>query len=329
MGQLTVIFLKIGIIGKFYQIGLLKIADVLYIPRHRFLKVTMTTISPFAIVSPEAQIGENVEIGHFCLIESSVTIGRGCKLASHVVIKSGVSIGENNQFCEGSVIGGAPQHVSALPPFGQIRIGDGNVFREHTTIHRSLKEHGTTVIGNENYLMINAHVAHDCVIGNNNILVNNVMLGGHVTIGNRAVLGGAAAIHQNARVGSLAMVGGQAHVTQDIPPFMMVDGLTGQIVGLNLVGLRRSGRTSEDIKILKGAYFTLYRKGLTWKETLEVFQEDYSMGPVAELTEFLQSTKRGITRERASSRSLLRVAEPNETVSGEADTAIPTIRATG
>ena len=289
----------------------------------------MTNISPSAVVSPEAQIGDNVEIGPFCLIESGVSIGRGCKLASHVVIKSGVTIGEDNRFAEGSVIGGFPQHVSAPPPFGLIRIGDGNVFREHTTVHRSLKEQGTTVIGNENYLMVNAHVAHDCVIGNNNILVNNVMLGGHVTIGNRAVLGGAAAIHQNCRVGSLAMVGGQAHVTQDIPPFMMVDGLTGQIVGLNLVGLRRSGRTSEDMKTLKGAYFTLYRKGLTWKELVQVFQEDYSMGPVAELTEFLLSTKRGITRERASSRSLLRVAEPGETASSEGDTVTTTVRATG
>jgi UDP-N-acetylglucosamine acyltransferase len=285
-------------------------------------------ISPLAVVSSEAQIGDNVEIGPFCLIESGVTIGRGCKLASRVVIKSGVTVGENNQFAEGSVIGGTPQHISAPSPFGQIRIGDGNVFREHTTIHRSLKEQGTTVIGNENYLMVNAHVAHDCVIGNNNILVNNVMLGGHVSIGNRAVLGGAAAIHQNCRVGSLAMVGGQAHVTQDIPPFMMVDGLTGLIVGLNLVGLRRSGRTAEDMKTLKGAYFTLYRKGLTWKEVLQFFQADYSMGPVAELSEFLQSTKRGITRERAASRSLLRVAEPDEAAGNGVD-SVAAIRAIG
>ena len=289
----------------------------------------MTTISHFAVVSPEAQIGDNVEIGPFCLIESGVTIGRGCKLASHVIIKSGVTVGEANQFGEGSIIGGTPQHVTAPPPFGQVRIGNGNVFREHTTVHRSLKEQCTTMIGNENYLMVNAHVAHDCVVGNNNILVNNVMLGGHVTIGNRAVLGGAAAIHQNCRVGSLAMVGGQAHVTQDIPPFMMVDGLTGQIVGLNLIGLRRSGRTSEDMKVLKGAYFTLYRKGLTWKEILQVFQEDYSIGPIAELTEFLLSTKRGIVRERAASRAQLRVAESDKIDHTKEESAPATIRATG
>jgi len=289
----------------------------------------MSTVSPFAVISPEAQIGKNVEIGHFCLIEPGVIIGNGSKLASHVVIKSGVTIGENNQFCEGSIIGGVPQHISAPPPFGQVHIGDGNVFREHTTVHCSLKESGTTVIGNENYLMVNVHIAHDCNIGNNNILVNNVMLGGHVVIGNRAVLGGGAAIHQHCRVGSLAMVGGQAHMVQDIPPFVTVDGLTSKVVGLNLIGLRRSGRTAEDIKILKGAYFTLYRNGQTWKETLQIFQENYSTGPVAELTQFLLATQRGIVRDRAANRSQLRVAEADETARNEEDTVPAKIRATG
>jgi UDP-N-acetylglucosamine acyltransferase len=286
----------------------------------------MTTISPLAVVSPEAQIGNNVEIGHFCLIEPGVTIGNGCKLSSHVVIKSGVTIGSNNQFGEGSVIGGAPQHVSAPPPFGQIYIGDGNVFREHTTVHCSLKTSGMTIIGNENYLMVGAHIAHDCVVGNNNILVNGVMLGGHVIVGNRAMLGGGAAVHQHCRVGSLAMIGGQARVVQDVPPFMTVDGQTGLIVGLNLVGLRRSGRTSEDMKTLKGAYFTLYRHGQTWQETLRIFQENYSTGPVAELTQFLMSSKRGIIRERAASRSQLRVIESDEAVGGEERSVPATIR---
>ena len=286
----------------------------------------MFTISPLAVVSSEAQIGNNVTIGPFCLIEPGATIGNGCQVSSHVVIKSGVTIGENNQFGEGCVIGGTPQHISAPPPFGQVRIGDGNVFREHTTVHCALKASGATVIGNENYLMVNAHVAHDCVIGNHNILVNNVMLGGHVIVGHRAMLGGGAAVHQNCRIGSLSMVGGQAHVVQDIPPFMTVDGLSSRIVGLNLIGLRRNGRTTEDIKTLKGAYFTLYRSGLTWQETLQFFQENYSTGPVAELTQFLLSTKRGIIRERTACRTPLRVIESEEAV-GEQNTAPATIRA--
>ena len=278
-----------------------------------YYTLTMSQTSPFAVVHPDAQIGNNVEIGHFSLVEAGVTIGNNCKIASHVVIKSGVIIGENNRFGEGSVIGGPPQHISAPPPFGQVRIGDGNVFREYTTVHCSLKESATTIIGNENYLMVNAHVAHDCVVGNNNILVNGVMLGGHVVIGNRAMLGGGTAVHQHCRIGSLAMIGGQARVVQDVPPFVTIDGITGKVVGLNLIGLRRSGRTTEDIKTLKGAYFALYRSGLTWKEILQVFQDSYSMGAAAELTQFLlTSTNRGIVRERAASRSPLRVVESDE-----------------
>ena len=294
-----------------------------------YLKVLMSAISPFAVVSSEAQIGNNIEIGHFSLIESGVTIGNNCKIASHVVVKSGVTIGDNNQFGEGSIIGGTPQHISASPPFGQVRIGDGNVFREHTTVHSSLKESGTTLIGNENYLMVNAHVAHDCVIGNNNILVNGVMLGGHVVVGNRAMIGGGSAVHQNCRIGSLSMIGGQARIVQDVPPFVTIDGLTGKVVGLNLIGLRRSGRTSEDLKTLKAAYFTLYRSGLSWKEILQFFQENYSVGPVAELAQFLLATKRGIVRERAASRSQLRLVEAGDSDGGEEGNRSVAIRAIG
>jgi len=284
----------------------------------------MTKISPFAVVSPEAKIGDNVEIGHFCLIEAGVTVGNNCKFVSHVVVKSGVTIGDNNQFNEGCVIGGTPQHISAQPPFGEVRIGNNNVFREHSTIHRSLKESGVTIIGDENYLMINTHVAHDCIIGNNTVLINNVMLGGHVIIGNRAMLGGGAAVHQYCRIGSLAMVGGQAHIVQDVPPFVTVDGLTSKVVGLNLIGLRRSGRTPEDMKTLKSAYFALYRNGLTWKEILQFFQDNYSTGPVAELTQFLLSTTRGIVRERSASQSQLRVVE-SDSEEGDAPVALRAI----
>jgi UDP-N-acetylglucosamine acyltransferase len=289
-------------------------------------------ISPLAVVHPDARMGDNVEIGHFCVIESGVTIGNGCKLDSHVVIKPGVTIGENNQFGMGSVIGGLPQHVSAPPPFGQVRIGDGNVFRENTTVHRPLKESAITSIGNENYLMVNAHIAHDCVVGNNHSLVNNTMLGGHVTVGNRAVFGGGAGIHQHCRVGSLAMVGAQARIVQDVPPFFMVDGITSRVVGLNSVGLRRNGWTTEEVKTLKAAYFTLYGSTLTWKEILQFFQDNYSTGPVAELTQFLLSTKqRGILRDRTTYRSQLRVVESGESgnIGKRDDDAPATIRATG
>lgn len=267
-------------------------------------------IDPYAVVSSRAKIGADVEIGPFCVIEADVCIGAGSRLESHVTIRQGAIIGEENLFCNGTVIGGMPQHTAVSGPCGQVVIGDRNTFRENVTIHRAMKESEVTIIGNENYLMVNAHVGHDCTVGNNNVIVNNVMLGGHVQIGNRVNLGGAAGVHQFCRIGSLAMVGGQAHVIQDVPPFVTVDGLTSRIVGLNQIGLRRSGRTTEEIKTLKEVYRLVFRSGLPWKQVLEKMQTEYAVGPGAEMTQFLLSTKRGIVSERRSSgRNPLRLVE--------------------
>ena len=270
-------------------------------------------IDPYAIVSSRAKIGADVEIGPFCIIEPDVFIGDGCRLESHVTIKQGTVLGEENVLCSGTTVGGMPQHTAVTGPCGQVIIGDRNTFRENVTIHRAMKECDATVIGNENYLMVNAHVAHDCKVGNNNVIVNNVMLGGHVQIGNRVNLGGGSAVHQFCRVGSLAMAGGQAHIIQDVPPFVTVDGLTSRIVGVNQIGLRRSGRTTEEIKIIKEVYRLVFRSGLPWKQLLEKMQAEHSIGPGAEMTQFLLSTKRGIVSERRSSgRNPLRLVEARD-----------------
>ncbi|MDR3232238.1 MAG: acyl-ACP--UDP-N-acetylglucosamine O-acyltransferase [Planctomycetaceae bacterium] len=269
-------------------------------------------ISPYAVISPNAKIGTDAEIGAFCVIEDGVEIGDQCQLAPHTVIRNGTRIGKNNRIESGCIIGGLPQHITAQPPFGNIVIGSGNTFRENVTIHRAVKESAATLIGNNNYLMVNAHIAHDCVIGNNNVLVNNTMLGGHVQVGSSVTFGGGSGVHQFCRIGSLAMLGAQSHVVQDIPPFMMVDGLTSRIVGLNLIGLRRNGRTAEDIKTIKSAYMLLYRSGLTWAEILDDFQNMYAAGPVAEITQFILETKRGIVSERHSTHSPLRMLGPDD-----------------
>lgn len=258
------------------------------------------SIDPHAVVSSHAKIGTDVEIGPFCIVEPNVEIGSGCRLESNVTVKSGTILGENNHLHSGIVIGGPPQHTSATGPFGNVVIGNNNVFRENVTIHRAMKESSATIIGNECFFMVNAHVAHDCIVGNNVVLVNNVMLAGHVQVGNRANLGGAAAVHQFCRVGSMAMIGGQAHVIQDVPPFVTVDGLTSRIVGLNQIGLRRNGKTTEEIKTLKTVYRLVFRSGLAWKEILERMQKEHSIGPGAEVTQFLLGTKRGIVSERRS-----------------------------
>ncbi len=270
-------------------------------------------IHPQAIVGSNVKLGADVEIGPFCIIEDDVTIGDGCRLESHVTIKQGATLGQENLLCSGAVIGGMPQHTAVTGRCGQVVIGDKNTFRENTTVHRAMKESEATTIGNENFFMVNAHIAHDCSVGNLNVLVNNVMLAGHVKLGNRAILGGGTGVHQFCRVGSLAMVGAMAHVLQDVPPFVTVDGLSSRIVGLNQIGLRRNGRTVEEIKTLKEVYRLVFRSGLPWKVILETLQAEHSIGPGAELTQFLMTTKRGIISERRSAgRNPLRLVETSD-----------------
>ncbi len=287
------------------------------------------SIHPLACVSPQAKIAADAVIGPFCVIEADVRVGSGCRLENRVTLKSGTELGENNILCEGAVLGGRPQHTSAQGACGRLMIGNNNTIRENATLHLAMKESGATVVGNNNFIMVNAHVGHDSVIGDNNILVNNVMLGGHVQIGNRVNLGGAAAVHQFCRIGSMAMVGGQAHIIQDVPPFVTVDGLTSRIVGLNLIGLRRNGCSSEEIKQLKAQYRVLYRSGKTWKDILVTLNTEFSEGMCGDLTRFLQSTKRGIVSERrsGSGRPALRVLDAEDVDNEDSDEEIRPFRA--
>ena len=289
------------------------------------------SIHPLACVSSRAIIAADVDIGPFCVVEPDVRIGSGCRLQGHVTIKSGTELGVNNIVCEGAVLGGKPQHTAAPENSGRLVIGHGNTIREHVTLHRALKESGTTIVGNGNFIMVNVHIGHDCVIGDNNVLVNNVMLGGHVHIGDRVNLGGAAAVHQFCRIGSMAMVGGQAHVVQDVPPFVAVDGLTSRIVGLNLIGLRRNGCSVDEIKQLKAMYRILYRSGRPWKEILAALHAEYVFGLPGELTGFLQTTKRGIVSERrsGSGRPALRVLDAEDVDNEDYNEEIRPFRASG
>jgi len=273
------------------------------------------SIHPLAVVSPEARLGVGVTIGPFAVVEDGVVLGDFCKLATGSVIKAGVTAGCHNDFGEHAVIGGAPQHVARPEAIGRIAIGDHNVFREHVTIHRAMKPDGLTTVGNANYVMAGAHLAHDTTLGNNVIFANNSLLGGHVLVEDRAFVSGAVAIHQFCRIGRLAMVGGHARVVQDVPPYMMVDGMSGCIVGLNTVGLRRSGHTTADINDLKAAYRIIYRRGLAWTEVLATLHKEFPRGPAAHLTRFLACGTRGFCQERRGpppATLRLRVAEDEQ-----------------
>jgi UDP-N-acetylglucosamine acyltransferase len=256
------------------------------------------SIHPLAVVSPHAELGTNVRIGPFCVVEAGVVLGDGCILASRVTVKSGTIVGRDNLVFEGTVLGGMPQHVHMPECPGTVEIGEGNVFRENATVHRALEAGHVTRIGNRCLFMVGAHAAHDCVVEDHVVLTNGTMLGGHVTVGERAYVGGGVAVHQFCRIGRLAMVGGLARIIRDVPPFVMIDGDSAMIVGLNKVGLRRAGFAPSEVAQLKQAYRVIYRSGLMWQEMLDTLQAQFPVGPAAEFHPFFSGGKRGFVQER-------------------------------
>lgn len=255
-------------------------------------------IHPLAVVSPQAELAMDVEIGPFAVIEAGAILGEGCKVASRAVIKSGVILGPNNQVFEGAVLGGLPQHIQMPDAIGDVLVGEGNTFRENVTVHRGMTPEHPTVIGDRNLLMVNVHVAHDCIVGSNVIIANNTMLAGHVEVADRAYISGAVGVHQFCRIGRNAMVGGQAHVLKDVPPYVTIDGASSLVVGLNLVGLRRSGFNDLDISQLKAAYRLIYRSGMPWKTAMAELNRQFNIGAAAAFGEFFAGGRRGFTPER-------------------------------
>jgi len=257
-------------------------------------------IHPSAIVSPEAQIDETAEIGPFCIIESGVEIAAGCRLLAQVKVHSGTTIGRETTVFEGAVLGGMPQHTRVSENLGKLVIGERNMLREQVTIHSSMNSDQATVIGDDCMLMVGSHIAHDCRLGNRVILTNGVMVGGHVEIGDRAYLGGNAAVHQFCRIGSLAMVGGCSKLVQDVPPYLLTDGASAMIVGLNTIGLRRAGFSRDQIKQLKAAYRTIYRQGLPFDEMVATLEDQFTSHPATDLASFFRGGTRGFVQERRS-----------------------------
>lgn len=255
-------------------------------------------IHPLAEVSPGASLGVDVVIGPFAVVEDDVTIGDRCQLFARSTVKSGTTLGDDNVVAEGAVLGGMPQHLHPPERPGRLVVGHRNVIRENATLHRALEEHAVTTVGDDCLLMVGSHVAHDCVLGNHVVLTNNAMLGGHVTVGDRAYLGGGAAVHQHCRIGRIAMVGGLARLDQDVPPFVMIDGESNLVVGLNRVGLRRAGIDTHQRGELKEAYRVIYRSGLAWEELLDSLESLFPRGPAAEFAPFLRDSTRGYVRER-------------------------------
>ena len=216
-------------------------------------------IHPTAIVDKNSKISKNVEIGPYCIIGSDVEIGSNSKLHSHVSIKGKTKIGKNNEIFPFVSIGTSPQDLKYKGEKNSIIIGDNNKLREYVNINPGTLQGGTiTKLGNNNLLMVYCHIAHDCNIGNGIVLANNVQVGGHVKIEDNAIVGGSCAIHQFSRIGKLSMVGGMTGVLSDVIPFGLSLGNRNNLVGLNLIGLRRAKISNDDIKILQKSYDVIF-----------------------------------------------------------------------
>ena len=216
-------------------------------------------IHPSSIIDSNAKISNDVVIGPYCVIGPGVELGSNTKLHSHINIKGDTKIGKNNEIFPFVSIGTPPQDLKYKGEKNSIIIGDNNKLREYVNINPGTLQGGTiTKLGNNNLLMVYCHVAHDCNLGDNIVLANNVQVGGHVTIENNAIVGGSCAIHQFSRIGNLAMVGGMTGVLSDVIPYGLSLGNRNNLVGLNLIGLRRAKISNEDIKILQKFYNTVF-----------------------------------------------------------------------
>lgn len=255
-------------------------------------------IHPTAIVSPAAQIGDDVSIGAYSIIGDDVTIDHGTWIGPHVVIDPHVSIGPNCRIFQFAAIGAIPQDLKFGGEKSAVRIGPNVTIREFVTIHRGTKAGGAiTEVGEKSFLMAYTHIAHDCRVGKMVVLANNTTLAGHITIGDHATVGGLVAIHQFVRVGDYAFVGGKSAVVKDVPPYVIAAGDRAILHGLNRVGLKRYGFSDQSLAALKKTYRILFRYGLTINEAIERVHAEVEMVPEVEnFIAFIKSSSRGVTR---------------------------------
>jgi len=252
-------------------------------------------IHPSAIIEPGARIHASAEIGPFCVVGPKVAIGPGTKLIQSVTVLGRTTLGARNVVHPFCVIGGDPQDLKFKGEDSTTAIGDENVIREGVTINKgTLTGGGQTVIGNRNMLMALAHVAHDCLIEDNCILANACLLAGHVRVESFAILSGWVVVHHFATVGQSAFIGGATRVNQDAPPFMILQGMSGEVRGVNSIGLKRRGFKPEVLNCLKEAYRIIWRSALPKPEALaEVEKIGGQHTEVRTLIEFLRASDLG------------------------------------
>lgn len=251
-------------------------------------------VHPTAILAPEADIGEDVQVGPFVILEGEVRVGPGCVLRPGAHLIGPLTMGCQNTVFGGAVLGEQPQHLHYAGEPTRLVIGDHNVIREHVTIHRGTSHSWETRIGSHNFLMAHCHVAHDCRVGDHCIIANGALLAGHCVLENNVYLSGNCALHQFVRVGRLALLSGVSASTKDIPPFIIQQRMNC-VVGVNVVGMRRAGISSASIDAVRRAFHILYRSHMLLPASLAHIERDLGQVPeVAEMLAFIRSSSRGI-----------------------------------
>ena len=262
----------------------------------------MASIHPTAIVEPGAELGENVRIDAYSIVRANVRIGEGTTIGPHCVIEGHTTIGRDNRIFQFCSLGAQPQDKKYAGEPTRLEIGDRNTIRESCTFNiGTAQDVGVTRVGSDNWIMAYVHVAHDCQVGSQTILANNATLGGHVHLGDWVILGGLTGVHQFVKIGAHAMAGFASAVTQDVPPFMLVDGNPLAVRGFNIKGLRRRGFGPERIASVKQMHRLLYRSGKTLEQARGDIEAIASSTPasqadVALMLDFLAQSTRGIAR---------------------------------
>ncbi|NHB57393.1 acyl-ACP--UDP-N-acetylglucosamine O-acyltransferase [Acinetobacter shaoyimingii] len=260
---------------------------------------TKDLIHSTAIIDSSAVIAQDVKIGPYSIIGPNVTIGSGTTLHSHVVIGGNTRIGQGNEIFQFASVGEVCQDLKYAGEETWLEIGDNNKIREHCTLHRgTIQDKGLTKIGSNNLLMVNTHIAHDCVVGDNNIFANNVGVAGHVHIGDFVVIGGNSGIHQFCKIDSYSMIGGASLILKDVPAYVMVSGNPAHAFGLNVEGMRRKGWSKNVIMGLREAFKLIYKSSLTTEQAIEEISSKIlpEVSEVSLLIDSLRESKRGIVR---------------------------------
>ncbi|MGH7934718.1 MAG: acyl-ACP--UDP-N-acetylglucosamine O-acyltransferase [Candidatus Binataceae bacterium] len=251
-------------------------------------------VHPSAIVEADVDLGPEVDVGPFCMLQGRIRIGAGTRLIGHVTIFGDTEIGASNVVHPNAVIGDEPQDLAYSGGPRAVRIGDRNVFREGVTIHRGSEHGAVTTIGDGNFFMQNAHAAHDCRIGSSTVIAGGALLAGWVEVGDHALVSGNCVVHQHVRIGRLAMMRGLSRTSRDVPPFCIMD-LTHTLRGINVVGLRRAGISAGAIRALRDAFTELFGRRRNLKVAIERLMETAALCPeVAEMVDFIRHSKRGV-----------------------------------